>query len=107
MSEQLYRRIEGKRVRYEPVAPEPETLVTLDDGQMISAVATLGVTLLMLAERHFPPHKLIHRKVKAVEASILDLYSSTGKHVDVETTEQFCACWDTTMKNLSVGGKHA
>lgn len=104
MNEQLYRRIEkGKRVSYEPVTPdpEPETLVTLSDEQMISAVATLGVTLLMLAERHFPPHKLVARKVKAVEDSILDLYYSTGKHVDVEITTAFCECWDRVMREMS------
>lgn len=103
-NEVLYRKtMKGKRTVYEPVQSETEPVayINLTDGQMISAVATLGTVLLMLAERNFPEHKLLHRKIKAVEAAILDLYNGTGQHVDLEICDHFCATWDRVLKELS------
>lgn len=104
MSDQLYRRIQtGNRTRYEPVAePDPVTVVELTDSQCITAAGALGVTLLILFERHFPPHKRVARKIKAVEAAVLDLFAGTGEAIDEEISTLFCATWDRVMREISV-----
>lgn len=100
----LYRRVQkGKTCRYELVTeqPEPVTTVTFTDEQCITAAGALGVVLMMVFERIIPPHKLVARKIKAVEAAILDLYRGTGQALDEDVAEQMCRTWDQTMKIMS------
>lgn len=103
MSEQLYRKVEGKRVRYVPVVPEPElqTVLQFSDAQCITAAGALGMTLLMVFERNLPPHKKVARKIKAVESAILDLFHGTGESIDPEIADLFCKTWDRTMLALN------
>lgn len=104
MSETFYRRIQtGNRARYEPVTePDPVTVVELTDSQCVTAAGALGVTLLILFERHFPPHKRVARKIKAVETAVLDLFAGTGEEIDEEIADLFCSTWDRTMREISV-----
>ena len=107
MMEQLYRKVlKGKVVRYEPVEAveaqtEPTIYYNLDEQQSLTAAGSLGVILLMLFERHVPPHKRVARKIKAVETAILDLYKGTGKEIDNEVADAVCRAWDKAMKLIS------
>lgn len=99
--EQLYRRVmKGKRVSYEPfVEPEQEPVVhNLTDRQALTVAASLGCTLLILFERHFPAHQRSARKIKAVERAILDLFAGSGEQLDPEIADWVCKCWDETMR---------
>lgn len=101
----LYERVEkGKQVRYVPYEPpEPEEMTTnLTGKQAITAAGTLGVILLTIFERNTPPHKVIARKIKAVEQAILNLYHDTGEPVDMEILDWIVKTWDRTMKEMSV-----
>lgn len=109
--EQLYRKvIKGKRVTYEPVAPDQEepTVYDLTDGQALTAAGALGVTLLCLFERFIPPHKRIARKIRAVTNAILDLYSGNGHPIDQDVQEWVCKSWELAMKIAEFGptGEH-
>ena len=57
------------------------------DKQAITIAGTLGISLLMNYQRLMPPHKLVARKVKAVENAVTDLFRSTGYPVTCRT---FC-----------------
>lgn len=99
---QLYEKvITGKRTSYRPwVEPEGRVL-EFSDLQCVTLAGALGVTLLNTFERNMPPHRIIARKVKAVEKAILDLYQSTGAEIDREMAELVCQTWDKTMRELS------
>ena len=102
--EQLYRRvINGSRVRYvphDPAADVPPAIHNITDRQALTIAASLGATLLILFERHFPAHQRNARKIKAVEKAILDLYHGSGEALDPEISEWVCKCWDDTMKRI-------
>ena len=100
----LYRRVQkGKACRYEPVTeqPEPIPVVMLSDEQCITAAGTIGVMMLTSFEHIIPPHKLVARKIKAVERAILELYQGTGQPIDSEILNQLCSVWCRTMKIMS------
>lgn len=99
---QLYKKVMvGKRTTYQPVVADEPTIVALTDKQCISAAGALGVTLLALFERHFPPHKRVARKIKAVEEAIIDLYTGNGEALDDEIATHFCIAWDETMRRMA------
>lgn len=104
---ETYRKVmKGKRTTYELIPPEPTQepeIRNLTDKQLITAAGALGVTLLCLYERTFPPHKRIAKKVKALEGAVLDLFHGTGEPVDVEVVNWLCQCWDGTMKAAEKG----
>lgn len=62
----------------------------LTDKQAITIAGTLGITLLMNYQRLMPPHKLIARKVKAVEDAVsealdgMQLESITSQRVSAK-----------------------
>ena len=70
---------------------------SLTDKQAITIAGTLGITLLMNYQRLMPPHKLVARKVKAVEDAVVDLFRSTGSPVDTETLKWVLDCWDKAV----------
>ena len=70
---------------------------SLTDKQAITIAGTLGITLLMNYQRLMPPHKLVARKVKAVENAVTDLFRSTGHPVNVETMKYILGCWDKAV----------
>ena len=100
MSDQLYIKVtQGNRVRYVPyTAPEvPSAIHNITDRQALTIAASLGGMLLMLFERHFPPHQRNARKIKAVEDAIFNLYAGSGEKLDPEISDWVCRAWDETM----------
>lgn len=97
----------GGKVKYEPYQPpcdnEPMTTITFNDAECLTAAGTLGCVLLGLFERHIPPHKLVARKIKAVETAILDLHRNTGHRIDPEINQLILKTWDRTMLAVSQG----
>ena len=109
MTEPLYRKVKkGKTTRYEPVQPEPVddtvTTITFSNAECITVAASLGMVLLMLAQRNMQPHQLVARKVKAVETAIADLFKGTGEKLRVDIAEGVMRCWDETMQRISNEG---
>lgn len=104
---QLYQKIaHGKSFRYEPVELDtpgtgPVTHYNLNERQALTAAGSLGVILLSLFERHVPPHKLVARKITAVEKAILDLYKGTGQEIDDEVADAICRAWDKAMNLIA------
>lgn len=101
--EQLYRRVisTSGRVRYVPHYPAddaPPAMHNINDRQALTIAASLGCALLIIFERHFPPHMRNARKIKAVEKAIIDLYHGSGEALDPEISEWVCKCWDETMR---------
>lgn len=109
MTPQLYTREEtpGGKVRYLPYnLPNDDdltTTITFDEGECLTAAGTLGCVLLGLFEKHFPSHKLVARKIKAVETALLELYRGTGKKIDPKITTLILKTWDRTMIQMSEG----
>ena len=105
-NETLYRKVmKGKRTTYVPVAPEPEpeTVLEFTEGQCLTAAGALGTMLLMVFEKNLPKMKngspsIVARKIKAVEAAILDLYRGTGKKIDDNIADVMARAWDTAMR---------
>ena len=109
MTEPLYRKVKkGKTTRYEPVQPEPVddtvTTITFSNAECVTVAASLGMVLLMLAQRNMQPHQLVARKVKAVETAIADLFKGTGEKLRVDIAEGVMRCWDETMQRISNEG---
>lgn len=104
---QYYQKVtKGKSVRYEPIELDtpgsgPTTYYNLTDKQALTAAGSLGVVLLSLFQRHIPPHKVVARKIVAVEAAILDLYKGTGQEIDDEVADAICRAWDKAMQLIS------
>lgn len=69
----------------------------LTDEQAVTIAGTLGISLLINYQRLMPPHKLVARKVKAVENAIVDLFRSTGQQVDTEVLKHILKCWDEAV----------
>jgi hypothetical protein len=111
MSEQLYRKIQkGKTIRYVPVVPEPEEIVTLTftNSQCLTAAGAIGMTLLMIFERNMTKMRngtpsLAERKIRVVKAAILDLFKGTGEPLHHDISKKICDCWDKTMRQLEEG----
>lgn len=108
MTPQLYIKetTPGGKVRYVPYElPDDEltTTVTFNEAECLTAAGTLGCVLLGLFEKHFPDHKLVARKIAAVESAMLNLYSGTGKRVDPKITTLILKTWDRTMVQMSAG----
>lgn len=108
MSEQLYKRVmKGKRTTYEPVIDdEPVTVITFTDAQALTAAGALGTMLLMVFERNMKKMKngtpgLAERKIRVVQAAILDLYKGTGEAIDDEIADLMATTWDRVMKEVS------
>lgn len=113
--ETLYRKVmKGKTVRYEPVQPEPDglvsgveptvTTITFTDRECLTVAASLGMVLLHLAQHNMQPHQLVARRIKSVEMAIVDLYRGTGEQLRVDIAEGVMRCWDETMKRISTEG---
>jgi hypothetical protein len=105
---QLYEKVMiGKRTTYREYTPveEPETLTDINftEAECLTAAGALGMMLLMVFERNVPAHKVVARKIKALEASILDLYKGTGAPIDDNIAELMAITWDRTMKSISAG----
>lgn len=104
---QLYQKVaHGKSHRYEPVELDtpgngPVDYYNLNEKQALTAAGSLGVVLLTLFERHVPPHKLVARKIAAVEKAILDLYKGTGQEIDDEVADAICRAWDKAMNLIA------
>lgn len=113
MQDVLYRKIEkGKTIRYVPVEPEPiqpesepelTTLYNMDDEEALTAAGALGITLLMIFQKHIPPKKLVARKIQAVEDAITDLYRSTGKPIHPDIADAMFRAWNKAMALISEG----
>lgn len=104
---QLYQKVaHGKSHRYKPVELDtpgagPVMYYNLNEKQALTAAGSLGVVLLSLFERHVPPHKLVARKIVAVEKAILDLYKGTGQEIDDEVADAICRAWDKAMNLIA------
>jgi len=109
MATELFERVvsPGGKVSYRPYAPpvEEPTVYDLTDDQMLTVAGSLGVTLLILFERHIPPHKRNARKIKAVQDAVLSLYQDSGAALDPEIADWVCKCWDKTMHLVEFGGE--
>ncbi len=97
----------GGKVRYVPVEqPQDDdltTTITFNEAECLTAAGTLGCVLLGLFEKHFSSHKLVARKIAAVELAMLNLYKGTGKKIDPKITTLILKTWDRTMVELSKG----
>ena len=69
----------------------------LTDEQAVTIAGVLGISLLMNYRRLMPPHKLIARKVKAVEDAVVDLFRSSGHPVNEALVKCFLDCWDRAV----------
>lgn len=94
------------KVTYKEYLPDNEAVIELTDAQCLTAAGSLGITLLTIFERNFPEHKRVAKKIKAVEQSVLDLYSGTGQPIDPELADYFCKAWDRTIREISIGGDY-
>lgn len=108
MTPQLYIKetTPGGKVRYMPYEPPQDndtTTITLNDAECLTAAGTLGCVLLGLFEKHIPAHKLVARKIKAVELAMLNLYAGTGQVIDPKITTLMLKTWDRTMLQMSQG----
>jgi hypothetical protein len=104
MSETLYKKVmKGKRVTYEVMPEQESATLNLTEPECLTAAGALGVTLLMIFERNIPAHKMVARKINAVQAAILDLYKGTGTAIDDDIAMLIFNAWDRTMKDLSKG----
>lgn len=77
-------------------------IVHLNEIQCLTAAASLGITLLMLFQKHMPEHKKVAKKIKVVEEAITDLYCGTGQNIDMEVAEHFLNAWDLTMMEMTI-----
>lgn len=89
------------KVTYKEVIEDDVAVIELTDEQCLTAAGSLGITLLSIFERNFLEHKRVAKKIKAVEQSVLDLYSGTGKPIDPELADYFCKAWDRTIREMS------
>lgn len=109
MTQQLYIKTTtpGGKVKYEPFEQpqddELTTTVTFNEAECLTAAGALGCVLLGLFENHYPAHKLVARKIKAVETALLELYRGTGKKIDPKITTLILKTWDRTMIQMSEG----
>ena len=69
----------------------------LTNEQDVTIAGVLGISLLMNYRRLMPPHKLIARKVKAVEDAVVDLFRSSGHPVNEATLTWVMECWDKAV----------
>ena len=109
MTPQLYIKetTPGGKVRYVPYDQHQDddvtTTITFNDAECLTAAGTIGCVLLGLFEKHYPAHKLVARKIKAVETDLLELYRGTGKKIDPKITTLILKTWDRTMVEMSKG----
>lgn len=109
MTPQLYIKetTPGGRVCYVPVEqPQDDdtmTTITFNEAECLTAAGTLGCVLLGLFEKHFPAHKTVARKIKAVEMALLELHRGTGQRIDPKITTLILKTWDRTMIEMSKG----
>ena len=98
---QLYEKTisKGGKVVYKPYTPPSQApvVMNINDREALTIVASLGMMLIMLFERHFPPHQRNARKIKAVEDAIFNLYAGSGEKLDPEISDWVCRAWDETM----------
>ena len=79
------------------------SVLEFTEAQCLTAAGALGAVLLAVFERNIPPHKKVARKIKAVEAAILDLFQGTGAEIDDEVAELMIETWDRVMKEVANG----
>ena len=96
---ELYQKLPNGR--YKLFVEPPPKVVEYTDAQCVTLAGALGVVLLTTFERNMPAHKLVARKIKAVEDAILDLYRSSGAELDEPIAELVFKTWDKTMSELS------
>ena len=99
---QLYEKTisKGGKVVYKPYTPPSQApvVMNINDREALTIVASLGMMLIMLFERHFPPHQRNARKIKAVEDAIFNLYAGSGEKLDPALVDWVLSCWDETMR---------
>jgi len=94
------------RVSYKPVsvphAPpvrQPHSL-TMTEGQIVSAVGGLAVMAIHGYQTMLPKHKLISRKVQAVNDSVLEMFRGTGQPIDEDMVDFISGVWNATMEQV-------
>lgn len=102
---ELYEKIQqGKRNIYKPFKPVINDRA-LSDGEVLTLAGALGLTMLHNYSKHVPKHKLVARKVAAVEQSIEDLFKGTGQPVVDEMSNYVMDCWNLAMLTMAQGAK--
>ena len=107
---QLYERIvtPAGRVTYREWTPPlpmatviPEEKEGLTNGQIVTLGVMAAVTALKLLETHIPPHKVIYRKLEAVEQAILSLASGNGEQISKELVDRWADTWNECCGRLT------
>lgn len=99
---QLYEKSisKGGKVVYKPYTPPSQApvVMNINDREALTIVASLGMMLIMLFERHIPSHTRNMRKIKTAEKALFQLFDGTGEKLDPALVDWVLSCWDETMR---------
>lgn len=73
----------------------------LTDKELVTIGATLGTCILMGLERHIKPHKLLARRLRAVEDSLQNLAQLAGCKLDRELVDAGITAWGAAVETLA------
>lgn len=95
------------KVTYKPYVPtiaeEPSCKLSdsMTEGEIVTAVGGLAVMAIHGYKVLMPEHKMVARKVSAVEAAVLSMFKDTGSYIDTDVIDHIISAWDQTMQRLS------
>lgn len=72
----------------------------LDDRELTTLAATIGMCILIGLERHIPKHKAVGRKIRVVEDAINDLARLNGCRLSPELSAAGVEAWGAAMEKL-------
>jgi len=101
---QLYEKIQvGKTTRYREYVPEPRKTrveMELDNAEVCSIVASIGICCLYGMEQHLPEHSVIARRTTALEKAIGDVAALNAGKLSERHLEAATQAWSAAMITL-------
>ncbi len=73
----------------------------LTDKELVTIGATLGTCILMGLERHIKPHKLLARRLRAVQDSLQNLAQLAGCRLEKELVDAGIIAWGAAVETLA------
>jgi len=73
----------------------------LTDKELATIGATLGTCILMGLERHIKPHRVVARRIRAVEDSLQNLAQLAGCKLDRVLVDAGIVAWGAAVEKLA------
>ena len=95
---QLFEKVmTGKRTTYIPHDPYINTLVELEQEQVISLLTTFTLAMLMSVSGQIVNHSRAAREIRKVEEAIIGLAKLNTKGIDAEIVELGTIAWNAAI----------